>query len=168
MTPLPGFATRIFSRDLYSLAATSMANFAACIYFSESSGERNSVSPGVVEAFAAGAIGGQRAGEVHLDVEQVAKVAAYSSRFSRRIGDVPGIGAGRRRRFAHRRRSPSDNCSRCVDRRRGHALRRHLSVANAECHFVPTLGFRWNRIGEASCWIAKPPAGDAPWWQAWQ
>ena len=57
-TPLPGRATKILSRDLNSLAAASMANFAALIYFSARSGERNSVSPGIVEALAAGAIGG--------------------------------------------------------------------------------------------------------------
>ena len=71
-TPFPGRATKIFSRDLYSLAAASMANLRGLhVLFGEQRREEQGLA-GIVEAFAAGAIGGKGTAEIDLYVQQVA------------------------------------------------------------------------------------------------
>src|SRR5215831_10051546 len=86
VVPLPGFATRIRSRDLYSLAATSVANLAACMYFSDNRGERNSVSPALSKPSPPAPSAGSMLVMSTCMSSRSRMVAAYSSRFSRRTG----------------------------------------------------------------------------------
>jgi hypothetical protein len=86
VVPLPGCATRMRSRDLYSLAATSVTNRAACMYFSDSRGERNRVSPALSKPSPPAPSAGSMLLTSTCMSSRSRMVAAYSSRFSRRTG----------------------------------------------------------------------------------
>jgi hypothetical protein len=102
---------------------------------------------GVVEAFAAGAIGRQRVTGVNFDLEEVADgggvfVATEAAK---------GVPAGRKtvlaRGSAECGSGEADKCIDVVTRRSGPSLGRHFAVANAKNRAVPGVGVGGERLG---------------------
>ena len=168
VTPGPGCAISTRARGLKSLPANSITILASSMYFSEWSGDRNSVSAALSKPSPPAPSAGSMALTSICRSSKSRTVAAYSSRFKRRISEGPATGPAAQ---ACRRSAASAHARNCSRSSRDGAGAPFGGISNSRTRLASAIQRR-DSVRRLSGWLTvssrNPPAGALLRWQARQ